>query len=148
MVNADSKILRYGLYWAQLDPTRGSEIAKTRPVVVISPDEMNRHLETVVVCPLNSQLHPHWASRVQCQCDGVTREIAVDQIRTVTKSRLIPICIRKENKARSRRQCCSTARPSNAVIVFNANWNQAAAGPDQRVNSAGVAAGGSFALCQ
>ena len=88
MVNADSKILRYGLYWAQLDPTRGSEIAKTRPVVVISPDEMNRHLETVVVCPLNSQLHPHWASRVQCQCDGVTSEIAVDQIRTVSKSRL------------------------------------------------------------
>ena len=37
--------------------------------------------------------------------------------------RLIPICIRKENKARSRRQCCSTARRSNAVIVFNANWN-------------------------
>ena len=88
MVNADSKILRYGLYWAQLDPTRGSEITKTRPVVVISPDEMNRHLETVVVCPLNSQLHPHWASRVQCQCDGVTSEIAVDQIRTVSKSRL------------------------------------------------------------
>ena len=88
MVNADSKILRYGLYWAQLDPTRGSEIAKTRPVVVIRPDEMNRHLETVVVCPLNSQLHPHWASRVQCQCDGVTSEIAVDQIRTVSKSRL------------------------------------------------------------
>ena len=88
MVNADSKILRYGLYWAQLDPTLGSEIAKTRSVVVISPDEMNRHLETVVVCPLNSQLHPHWASRVQCQCDGVTSEIAVDQIRTVSKSRL------------------------------------------------------------
>ena len=85
---APSKISRYGLYWAQLDPTRGSEIAKTRPVVVVSPDEMNHRLETVVVCPLTSQLHPHWASRVACLCDGVASEIAVDQIRTVSKSRL------------------------------------------------------------
>jgi len=83
-----AKIARYGLYWAQLDPTRGSEIAKTRPVVVVSPDEMNRRLETVVVCPLTSQLHPHWASRVACVCDGTASEIAVDQIRTVSKSRL------------------------------------------------------------
>jgi mRNA interferase MazF len=49
---------------------------------------MNRSLETVVVCPLTSQLHPHWASRVACVCDGVASEIAVDQIRTVSKSRL------------------------------------------------------------
>ncbi len=76
------------MYWAQLDPTRGSEIAKTRPVVVVSTDEMNRRLETVVVCPLTSQLHPGWASRVQCTCDGVPSEIAVDQIRTVSRSRL------------------------------------------------------------
>lgn len=86
MVSA--RISRYGLYWAQLDPTRGSEIAKTRPVVVVSPDEMNRRLATVVVCPLTSQLHPHWASRVQCTCDGMPSEIAVDRIRTVSKSRL------------------------------------------------------------
>jgi len=39
-------------------------------------------------CPLTSQLHPHWASRVQCLCDGLASEIAVDQIRTVSKSRL------------------------------------------------------------
>ena len=83
-----TRIARYGLYWAQLDPTRGGEIAKTRPVVVVSPDEMNRRLETVVVCPLTSQLHPQWASRVHCTCDGIASEIAVDQIRTVSKSRL------------------------------------------------------------
>ena len=83
-----AKVSRYGLYWAQLDPTRGSEIAKTRPVVVVSPDEMNRRLETVVVCPLTSQLHPQWASRVQCLCGGKASEIAVDQIRTISKSRL------------------------------------------------------------
>ena len=83
-----AKILRYGLYWAQLDPTRGSEIAKTRPVVVVSPEDMNHYLETVVVCPLTSQLHPRWASRVACTCNGTPSEIAVDQIRTVSKSRL------------------------------------------------------------
>jgi mRNA interferase MazF len=49
---------------------------------------MNRSLETVVVCPLTSQLHPHWASRVACACDGVASEIAVDQIWTISKSRL------------------------------------------------------------
>ena len=82
------RVSRYGLYWAQLDPTRGSEIAKTRPVVVVSPDEMNRRLETVVICPLTSQLNPHWASRVQCNFADAPSEIAVDQIRTVSKTRL------------------------------------------------------------
>lgn len=79
---------RYHLYWADLNPTQGSEIAKTRPVVVVSPDAMNQRVETVVVCPLTSQLHPQWASRVQCDCDGHPSEIAVDQIRTLSKSRL------------------------------------------------------------
>jgi mRNA interferase MazF len=82
------KILRYHIYWANLDPTQGSEIAKTRPVVVVSPDAMNSRIDTVVVCPLTSQLHPSWASRVQCDCAGTPSEIAVDQIRTVSKSRL------------------------------------------------------------
>lgn len=79
---------RYGLYWADLDPTRGSEITKTRPVLVVSPDTMNRRLETVVVCPLTSQLHPLWASRVACECDGRPGEVAIDQIRTISRSRL------------------------------------------------------------
>ena len=82
------KVTRFGIYWADLDPTRGSEIAKLRPVVVISPDSMNRHLETVVACPLTSQLHPAWRSRIQLICDGKPAEIAVDQIRTLSKSRL------------------------------------------------------------
>ena len=82
------KVHRYAIYWAELDPVRGSEIAKTRPVLVISPDAMNLRVETVVVCPLTSQLHPHWASRVACLCAGTASEIAVDQIRTLSKSRL------------------------------------------------------------
>ncbi len=85
---ATLNIQRYHLYWANLDPTQGSEIAKTRPVLVVSPDAMNKRINTVVICPLTSQLHLTWASRVQCDCAGKLGEIAIDQIRTVAKSRL------------------------------------------------------------
>lgn len=79
---------RYGIYLADLDPVRGREIAKTRPVVVVSPGEMNRYLDTVVVCPLTSKLHPRWRSRIQTVCVGRKAEVAVDQIRTISKERL------------------------------------------------------------
>ena len=79
---------RYGIYIANLDPTVGSEIRKARPVVVVSRDEMNRFLETVVVCPLTSRLHPGWRGRLQVRCAGQDAEIAVDQIRTLSKRRL------------------------------------------------------------
>jgi mRNA interferase MazF len=79
---------RYGVYLADLDPTRGREIAKTRPVVVVSRDDMNRFLDTVAVCPLTTKLHPRWRSRVQTACAGRKAEIAVDQIRTLSKERL------------------------------------------------------------
>ena len=79
---------RYGVYLADLDPTRGREIAKTRPVVVVSQDEMNRYLDTVVVCPLTSSLHPRWRSRIQIVCARRKAEIAVDHIRTLSKERL------------------------------------------------------------
>lgn len=79
---------RYGIFLANLDPTRGAEIAKVRPVVVVSQDEMNRHLDTVVVCPLTSALHPRWRSRIQIRCAGRKAEIAIDQIRTISKVRL------------------------------------------------------------
>lgn len=81
-------IERYSIYFANLDPTRGAEIAKTRPVVIISRDEMNRFLDTVVVCPLTTKLHLRWRSRIQCACAGRKAEIAVDQIRTISKQRL------------------------------------------------------------
>ena len=79
---------RYGVYLADVDPTRGREIAKTRPVVVVSQDDMNRFLDTVVVCPLTTKLHPRWRSRVRTVCAGRKAEIAVDQIRTISKERL------------------------------------------------------------
>lgn len=79
---------RYRIYLADLDPARGREIAKTRPVVVISQDAMNRHLDTVVVCPLTTKLHPNWRSRIQIICARKKAEIAVDQIRTISNERL------------------------------------------------------------
>jgi mRNA interferase MazF len=84
----EADVKRYDIFWAELDPTRGSEIAKTRPVVVVSLDILNEALATVTVCPLTSQLHPGWRSRVQIRCAGKPAEIAVDQIRTISKQRL------------------------------------------------------------
>jgi mRNA interferase MazF len=79
---------RYEIRWTSLDPTRGAEMAKTRPTVIVSLDVLNERLETVTVCPLTSQLHPSWRSRVQVRCGGRPAEVAVDQIRTVSKTRL------------------------------------------------------------
>jgi mRNA interferase MazF len=79
---------RYDIYLADLNPTVGSEISKVRPVVVISQNAMNRNLETIVVCPLTSKLHPTWRSRLQIDCAGKTAEIAIDQIRTISQQRL------------------------------------------------------------
>ncbi len=79
---------RYVVYFADLDPSVGGEIRKVRPVVVVSQTEMNRFLDTVVVCPLTTVLHPQWRSRLQIRCEGKEAEIAVDQIRAISKQRL------------------------------------------------------------
>jgi mRNA interferase MazF len=79
---------RYEIRWASLDPTQGSEMAKRRPVVIVSLDALNERLSTVTVCPLTSQLHPTWRSRLQVRAAGQPGEIAVDQIRTISKERL------------------------------------------------------------
>jgi len=81
-------IKRYEIYFADLNPTIGSKIKKVRPVVIISQDEMNQYLETVVICPLTSKLHPQWKTRLQISCINKKAEIAVDQIRTISKKRL------------------------------------------------------------
>ena len=79
---------RYEIYIANLDPTVGGEIRKSRPVVIVSHDVMNRLVETVVVCPLTTNIHPRWRGRIQVVCDGQDAEIAVDQIRSISKRRL------------------------------------------------------------
>jgi mRNA interferase MazF len=79
---------RYGIYLAHLHPTRSAELSKTRPVVVVSLDALNAALETVVVCPLTTTLHPKWRSRIQVTCEGTRAEIAADRVRPIRKAQL------------------------------------------------------------
>jgi mRNA interferase MazF len=71
-----------------LDPTLGSEIRKTRPCLVISPNEMNRHLDTVIVAPMTTVSRPY-PSRVRVTFQGREGQIALDQIRSVDRARLV-----------------------------------------------------------
>ena len=79
---------RFEVYLINLDPTIGSEIKKTRPCVIISPNEMNNHISTVIIAPLTSKLR-NYPTRVPCRVEGKQGQIVLDQIRTVDKSRLI-----------------------------------------------------------
>jgi mRNA interferase MazF len=82
------ELKRFDVYLVALDPTLGAEIKKTRPCVVISPDEMNRHIRTVIVAPMTTQRHAY-PTRVTCTFEGKKAEIVLDQIRTVDRTRLI-----------------------------------------------------------
>ena len=79
---------RYDIHWVELDPARGSELRKTRPAFIVSLDVLNRAVETVVVCPLTRQLHPEGRTRLPVKVKGKQAEIAADQIRPVSRSRL------------------------------------------------------------
>ena len=81
-------VKRFDVLLVQLDPTVGSEIQKTRPCVVISPDEMNRAIRTVIIAPLASKGRPY-PSRVDCVFGGKRGQVVLDQIRTIDKSRMI-----------------------------------------------------------
>jgi mRNA interferase MazF len=79
---------RGGVYLVELDPTRGSEICKTRPCVVVSPDELNHHLRTVIVAPMTTAGQPYpW--HVPCRFRNKVGTVAVDQLRTVDCERLV-----------------------------------------------------------
>jgi mRNA interferase MazF len=80
-------INRFDVYIVILDPTIGSEIQKTRPCLIISPDEMNRHIATVIVAPMTTKGRSY-PTRVSCIFQGKEGQIVLDQIRTVDKSRL------------------------------------------------------------
>jgi mRNA interferase MazF len=81
-------VKRYEIRCAALDPAEGGEMAKTRPVVIVSLDVLNQHLRIVTICPLTTQLHPRWRTRLGCRVGGRDAEIAADQIRTISKARL------------------------------------------------------------
>lgn len=78
---------RFDVYLIKLDPTTGSEIKKTRPCVIISPDEMNEHIDTVIVAPMTTKGRAY-PTRVPCRFRGKQGQVVLDQIRTVDKVRL------------------------------------------------------------
>ena len=77
---------RFEVWLVPLDPTRGSEIRKTRPCVVVSPDELNQNLQTVIVAPMTTTMRAY-PSRVQVDFAGKSGAVALDQIRTVDRNR-------------------------------------------------------------
>jgi mRNA interferase MazF len=81
-------INRFDVFIVTLDPTIGSEIQKARPCLVISPDEMNRHIRTVIVAPMTTR-DKAYPSRVDCRFGAKDGHIVLDQIRTVDKVRLV-----------------------------------------------------------
>lgn len=81
-------VQRFDVFLINLDPTVGSEIKKTRPCLIISPDEMNRNIATVIVAPMTTKGQPY-PTRVACNFQGKDGQIILDQIRTVDKTRLV-----------------------------------------------------------
>ena len=81
-------IQRGDVYLVALNPARGREIQKTRPCVIVSPDELNTHLETFIVAPLTTGSHPY-PFRVPCRFGGKSGHVVADQIRAVDRGRLV-----------------------------------------------------------
>lgn len=82
------KIDQYSVFWVDLNPTKGAEISKIRPCVVISPPEMNTYLRTIILAPVTSRGREKYPTRVKMVIDDVAGWIVLDQIRTVDKTRL------------------------------------------------------------
>ncbi len=81
-------VSQYDVFLISLDPATGHEIKKMRPCVIISPDEMNRYIETVIIAPMTTQSHPY-ETRVPVRFQDKDGWVLIDQIRTVDKKRLI-----------------------------------------------------------
>jgi mRNA interferase MazF len=82
------EVNRFDVFLISLDPTLGHEIKKTGPCVIISPDEMNHHIGTVIIAPMTSRGRAY-PSRVNCTFQKVNGQVVLDQIRTVDKIRLV-----------------------------------------------------------
>jgi len=94
------EVRRFEVYLANLDPTVGSEIRKTRPCVVVSPNEMNLYIRTVIVAPMTTK-GQSYPSRGSCRFRGKPGQIVLDQLRTVDKSRLVRKLGRVDRRAAS-----------------------------------------------
>ena len=84
------EIIQYTIVSVNLDPTLGSEIQKTKPCVIVSPNEMNKYLNTIVIAPMTSSLK-EYPTRIPVNSNDRKGMIAIDQIRTVDKKRIIKI---------------------------------------------------------
>lgn len=84
----DLGVSRFDVLLIRLGATEGREIRKTRPCLVVSPDEMNRHLHTIIVAPMSTHPKPY-PTRVPCRFQGKKGQVVLDQIRTVDRSRLV-----------------------------------------------------------
>ncbi|MEB3294686.1 MAG: type II toxin-antitoxin system PemK/MazF family toxin [Synechococcales bacterium] len=80
-------VKRFDIYLINLDPVIGKEIQKTRPCLIISPNEMNQYLSTVIIAPMTSKGR-NYPSRINCKFQGKSGQIVLDQIRSVDKARL------------------------------------------------------------
>jgi mRNA interferase MazF len=79
---------RFDVFLVNLDPTVGSEIKKTRPCLVVSPDEMNQNIRTVIIAPMTTR-GKSYPTRVSCRFKGKNGQVVLDQIRTVDRARLV-----------------------------------------------------------
>ena len=84
----DLVVHRFDVFLVALDPTVGHEIKKTRPALVISPDEMNEHLSTIIVAPLTTKGRPY-PTRIPSRFQGRQGQVVLDQIRTIDRTRLV-----------------------------------------------------------
>jgi mRNA interferase MazF len=87
-VEVEAKIRRGDVFLVDLNPTRGGEIRKSRPCVVVSPDELNAHLRTFIIAPLTTGGHSY-PFRIPCRFEGKQGFVVVDQIRVVDIERLV-----------------------------------------------------------
>lgn len=94
------ELVQYSIVLVNLDPTLGNEIQKTRPCVIVSPNEMNKHLNTIVICPMTFSLK-EYPTRISVNHNERKGMIAIDQIRTVDKKRIIKL-LGKLNKVETR----------------------------------------------
>ena len=82
------EVNRFDVFLVNLDPSVGSEIKKTRPCLIVSPDEMNRYIRTAIVAPMTTRGRPY-PTRIACRFKGKSGQVVLDQIRAIDKARLV-----------------------------------------------------------
>lgn len=95
------EVRRFDIFLIRLNPTQGKEIKETKPCLIISPDEMNEFIDTVIIAPMTTKRRGY-PTRISCSFDGKEGQIVLDQIRTVDKSRLVRRLGKLDSKTSSR----------------------------------------------